>query len=42
MYTFIKDPFFDIVDDDDDNRLIHFKTPLRLRAGGVKSPRTEP
>ena len=33
MYLFIKEPVCDT--DDDDNRLTHFKTPLRLRACGV-------
>ena len=32
---FIKEPVCDTVDDNNDNRLTHFKTPLRLRAGGV-------
>ena len=32
MYLFIKEP---VCDTDDDKRLTEFKTPLRLRAGGV-------
>ncbi len=35
MYLFIKEPVCDTDDDDDDKRLSDFKTPLRLRAGGV-------
>ena len=45
MYTFIKEPVCDTVDDDecddhnnddnDDNRLRHFKTPHCVYAGGV-------
>ena len=44
MYTFIKEPVCDTVDDDDhnnddndDNRLRHFKTPHCVYAGGVIS-----
>ena len=29
MNPFIKEPVCDTVDDDNDNRLTHFKTPLR-------------